>query len=150
VHQSDCTRVLLQPPALELYDRVGKGAAVLSLAAVALGMAAHVQLALGVQRADLSVVHAAGPHRMHQAPTGQRGGKSEGLCVCVCVCVWTKHDSLVFVKWVSGAGVGAGGRHLLTVLTDDPGLTVIALLRSEKGGKRTRGKVEVNRDKNHI
>lgn len=66
------TSVLLQDPAFELYDRVSEGAAVLPLAAVANLVAAHVELAEGVQRTHLAVAHISRPHHMHQAPATEK------------------------------------------------------------------------------
>lgn len=51
------TSVLLQDPAFQLYDGVSKGAAVLTLAAVANLVATHVELAEGVQGTHLTVAH---------------------------------------------------------------------------------------------
>lgn len=62
---TSCTCVLLQYPALEFYDGVGEGAAVLALAAVTHLVATHVKLAEGVQRAHLTVVHVGRTHHMH-------------------------------------------------------------------------------------
>lgn len=51
------TSILLQNPTFELYDRVSKGAAVLTLAAIPNFMAANVKLAEGVQGSHLTVTH---------------------------------------------------------------------------------------------
>lgn len=51
------TSVLLQDPAFELYDGVSKGAAVLTLAAVANLVATHVELAERVQGTHFTVAH---------------------------------------------------------------------------------------------
>lgn len=51
------TSILLQDPAFQLYDRVSKRAAVLTLAAVANLMATHVELAERMQGAHLTVAH---------------------------------------------------------------------------------------------
>lgn len=66
------TSVLLQHPALELDDRVGEGAAVLALAAVAHLVAAHIKLAQRVQWAHLAVAHVGRAHHVHQAPERER------------------------------------------------------------------------------
>lgn len=66
------TSVLLQDPAFELYDRVSKGAAVLTLATVANFVTAHIELAERVQGTHLTVAHIGWPHHVHQAPAAKR------------------------------------------------------------------------------
>lgn len=51
------TSILLQDPAFELYDGVSKGAAVLTLAAVAHLVATNIELAERVQGTHLTVAH---------------------------------------------------------------------------------------------
>lgn len=62
------TSILLQDPAFELNDGVGKRAAVLPLAAVADLVATHVELAEGMQGTHLAIADVGRPHHMHQAP----------------------------------------------------------------------------------
>lgn len=51
------TGVLLQDPALQFYDGVSEGAAVLSLAPVSDLVATHIKLAERVQGTHLTVAH---------------------------------------------------------------------------------------------
>lgn len=58
----------LNPPGFKLYDGVSELTAVLQLAAISNGVAAHIQTAQDAERADLIVVNIVGPHHECQTP----------------------------------------------------------------------------------
>lgn len=67
------TCVSLNPPGFELYDGVGRIAAVLFFTATPDGVAAQIQVVQDAQWTDLTVAHARTPHHEGQTPGRHRG-----------------------------------------------------------------------------